>query len=135
MIVRVAWLSAVVLFAVAAAACGGDDDGNAAETRTSAAEQAEQTPGKAVRCGQRSFRVAFDPEGAVVVAAADDTLASVTQTQQTVSGRCTLTREEGPFDQGQLRDRSSDVVTISCNVREPPDIVVRGTERPTERKA
>jgi len=115
---------------IAAAGCGGDDEGDggaAGNATTSASEQAQQTEGKAVRCSQRSFRVAFDPEGTIVVAAADDTLASLSRTAQTVSGRCTLTREGGPFEQTGLQESSSEKVTLTCNVRESADFVVRGT--------
>ena len=123
---------ALVAFAVALSGCGGDDDDDGGDTggggtTTSASGQAQQTPGKAVRCSQRSFRVAFDPEGTIVVAAADDNLASLSETDQTVSGRCTIAREAGPFDQAGLTESSAEKVTLTCNVRAPADFVVRGT--------
>ena len=109
--------------------CGGDDDDEAARngTTTSAQAQAEQTPGKAARCSQRAFRVAFDPAGTSVVTAADTTLATLSETEQTVSERCTITRETGPFEQGRLGKSSAERVTLTCNVRESADFVIRGT--------
>ena len=115
-----------VVFALASAACGGDDDSEG-PTTTSASAQAEQTEGQAVRCSQRSFRVAFDPEGSIVVAAANDTLASLGDAAPKVSDRCTITREAGPFDQSGLADSSNEKVTLVCNVRESADFVIRGT--------
>ena len=122
-------LSAVALI-VAFTGCGGDDDegeegGNG--TTTSASAETEQSDAQAVRCAQRSFRVAFDPEGTIVVAAADDTLASLSETSQRVGGGCTVAQETGPFDQSGLTESAAEKVTLVCNVRESADFVVRGT--------
>ena len=120
---------ALVALLFALAGCGGDegdDDGDGGET--SAAEQAQQTAGKSVRCSQRSFRVAFDPDGTIVVASADDTLASLSDTEQTVSGRCTIASEAGDIDESGLAESSSEKVTLACNVRAPADFLVNGKE-------